>query len=459
MKKISFLLPALVFLGSSVAAQHDQHPIARDTTPVSKGADSLHKHATPPKMQEPEMDHTMHAMPPHAFSLSLPMNRNASGTGWNPDASPMYMFMNNRGRTSWMFHGNIFLRYTRQDVFRSGKRGDESLSAPNWFMAMMNRKSGSRGLWSATVMLSLDKLTESGDGYPLLFQSGETWKGRRLIDRQHPHDLFSALSIGYTQMINRDLDIFIYAGYPGEPALGAPAFMHRVSAMNNPDAPLGHHWQDATHISFGTATLGVRYRQFKAEGSLFNGREPNEERLGFDPLRLNSYSFRLSYQPLPSLALQVSRAFIKSPEAIQPETDLHRTVASILYAKQKNEKKHFTATAIWGLNDQGKDHREQSFLLEANYRLNRQAIYNRFEWVQKSAEELDIVDLDPHHQFWVQAYTLGYNRLLTTFRGTDLAAGTQFTIHGVDKALQSTYGRMPLSFQLYLQIRPAIHKH
>jgi hypothetical protein len=196
-----------------------------------------------------------------------------------------------------MFHGSLFLRYTNQDIFSAGSRGDDEFSAPNWFMTMMNRKIGEKGLLNATAMISLDRLTEGGNGYPLLFQSGETYKGEKLVDRQHPHDLFSALSIGYTQMLNKDIDITAYFGYPGEPALGATAFMHRVSAMNNPDAPLGHHWQDATHITFGVGTLGFRYKNFKAEGSIFTGREPDENRYNFDKARFDSYSYRLSFNP------------------------------------------------------------------------------------------------------------------------------------------------------------------
>ena len=57
-------------------------------------------------------------------------------------------------------------------------------------------------------------------------------------------------------------------GYPGEPALGPPVFMHRLSAMDDPDAPLGHHYQDATHITFGVATLGFRLSNVKLEGSI-----------------------------------------------------------------------------------------------------------------------------------------------------------------------------------------------
>jgi hypothetical protein len=44
--------------------------------------------------------------------------------------------------------------------------------------------------------------------------------------------------------------------------------MHRLSAMDDPDAPLGHHWQDSTHVTLGVATA-VRLRNVKIEGSIF----------------------------------------------------------------------------------------------------------------------------------------------------------------------------------------------
>src|SRR5258708_7128816 len=44
-----------------------------------------------PSMNMPGMN-----MMTHAFSKSLPMNRNGSGTGWLPDATPMYAWMKHR---------------------------------------------------------------------------------------------------------------------------------------------------------------------------------------------------------------------------------------------------------------------------------------------------------------------------------------------------------------------------
>ena len=470
MKKL-FLVILSSQISIAVLSQHEHHQMP-DTVPKKqivqkkqplprKKVSAIRKDTMQMKPGMDNMDHSMHSMSSmlsHAYSRNLPMNRNGSGTGWNPDASPMYMWMKSTGNTDWMFHGSLFLRYTNQDIFSSGSRGASKTDAPNWFMSMMNKKIGNKGLLNATAMISLDRLTEGGNGYPLLFQSGETWKGEKLVDRQHPHDLFSALSIGYTQMLNKDIDITFYLGYPGEPALGATAFMHRVSAMNNPDAPLGHHWQDATHITFGVGTLGIRYKNFKAEGSVFTGREPDEDRYGFDKARFDSYSYRLSFNPSENWALQFSQGFINSPETLEPE-DVTRTTASVLYAKKLKMDNHFTAAAIWGLNDKGTGHKENSFLLEGNYQCTKNAFYGRYEFIQKSKEELGLDNNYPEINFNIHALTAGYNRQLVNFNSIDLIAGTQFTLYGVDKDLHTLYGKTPVSFEIYLQLRPSLHKH
>ena len=79
----------------------------------------------------------------------------------------------------------------------------------------------------------------------------------RLIDRQHPHDLFMELSASYSHKLSATAASFVYAGLPGEPALGPPAFMHRICGMDIPEAPITHHWLDSTHITFGVVTAGL----------------------------------------------------------------------------------------------------------------------------------------------------------------------------------------------------------
>ncbi|HEX7846595.1 MAG TPA: hypothetical protein VF476_12410 [Chitinophagaceae bacterium] len=457
MRTITTILIILLFSTVSFA-QHEHHPPAakKDTIPAKPMPMPM------PMPKESPHDHSMHEMkemPSHAFSRNLPMSRNASGTAWNPDDSPMYMWMKQTPKTDWMFHGNIFMRYTHTNIFNEDKKGDGKFSFPNWFMVMMNRKAGKKGLWNATAMISLDRLTDGGSGYPLLFQSGETWKGQRLVDRQHPHDLFTALSIGYTQMLNKDIDIFGYVGYPGEPALGAPTFMHRLSSMNNPDAPLGHHWQDATHITFGVGTLGFRYKQFKLEGSIFTGREPDENRYDFDEPKFDSYSYRVSYNPTKNWAFQFSQGFIKEPEALEPGVDITRTTASALFTKKIKADGHISSALIWGLNDKGEDHKEHSLLWEGNYQFAKNAVFSRYEFIQKSADELDLENEFGHTKFNVHAFSAGYNRVIWRKAGIELAAGTKATINFPSAQLKTIYGNTPVGFQLYLQLRPALHKH
>src|SRR6185369_5925271 len=115
---------------------------------------------------------------------------------------------------------------------------------------------GDGGTLGLRGMVSADPFYGNG-GYPLLLQTGETADGRTpLIDRQHPHDLFMELSASYSHRLSESSSAFIYAGLPGEPALGPPAFMHRFSGEDNPEAPITHHWLDSTHIAYGVVTLG-----------------------------------------------------------------------------------------------------------------------------------------------------------------------------------------------------------
>ena len=402
------------------------------------------------------MNESMEAPMSHAYSLNLPMNRNGSGTGWLPDASPMYGYMIHSRKWMYMVHGNIFVRYNNQDIGNKGTRGDEKIDAPNWFMAMGQRRVGQKGLFHFNAMFSLDPLF-GGDGYPLLFQTGETYNDKPLVDRQHPHNLFSELSIAYTQSFTKDIDAFVYLAYPGEPALGPVAFMHRPSSLNNLDSPLGHHWQDATHITFGVATVGFRYKIFKLDASLFTGREPGEARYGFDEPKFDSYSYRLTVNPGKTLSAQISQAFLKSPEAVEPGEDVDRTTASIIHSLPLvGENRFLTSALVWGYNDSGEDHQENSFTLESNLQLDRFAVYGRFENIEKSASELLLDQFEEHDLFEINALTLGLNYTILRQWNTNLAIGAQGTIYSADSRLDAIYGNNPKSLEIYMRISPAL---
>jgi hypothetical protein len=396
----------------------------------------------------------------YAFSINLPMSRDGSGTGWMPDASPMHGIMYQSKKWTYMLHYNLFIRYNNQDFTNKGSRGNDKADAPNWLMFMGQKKVGSNGLFHFNTMFSLDAVTMGGGGYPLLFQSGENYKGKPLVDRQHPHDLFSELSVSYAYSFSKKTDFFIYVGYPGEPALGPVAFMHRPSALYNPDAPLSHHWADATHITFGVATLGFRYKDFKIEGSSFTGREPDEHRFNFDRARFDSWSGRLSYNPLKNWALQVSHGFLKSPEALHPGEDVNRTTASAIYSLPLSNNGWFNAIALWGMNKIKGQDVENAFLLEASFRKNKFALYTRYEYVQKSVDELNLDETmyAKNALFPVNAATLGFNYDLLHVGKTKIAGGGQFTFYSADNRLNSLYGKNPLAFEVFLRLYPAIMK-
>jgi hypothetical protein len=448
---LAFCLALVVTL--PLVAQHEHHQPQPDTT--KKPAQHDHHQPQADTAKAPShADHAGAGVPmSHAFSLNLPMNRNGSGTSWLPDISPMYGYMWHAKKWMFMGHGNIVLRYNSQDISSKGIRGDTKVDAPNWFMLMGQRRVGDKGLFHFNTMLSFDALF-GGDGYPLLFQTGEMYNGESLIDRQHPHDLFSELSISYTQSFTPDIDVFAYFAYPGEPALGPTAFMHRPSTANNPDAPLGHHWQDATHIVFGVATLGFRYKILKLDGSVFTGREPDDKRYNFDKPRFDSYAGRLTITPLPSLSLQVSRAYIVSPEALHPDENVNRTTASGTHIYMlPGENRFLSSTTVWGYNA-SEDHEEHSFLLESNLQLDRLAIYGRYEFVQKSAEELGFNHLDAEAPWNINAITLGANYTVLRQWKTNFSLGAQATVSMAPPDLDFSYGNNPLSAEIYLRVSP-----
>ncbi|HVW16335.1 MAG TPA: hypothetical protein VHB54_21055 [Mucilaginibacter sp.] len=412
-----------------------------------------------------QMDTAKPMMMSSQYSLDLPMNRDGSGTSWVPDQSPMYGYMFHGKKWMTMIHGSFFIRYTNQDVFKQGSRGGSQFDVPDWFMAMTQRQVGKNGLFSVNTMFSFDPFLVGPGGYPLLFQTGESYRGKPLVDIQHPHDLFADISPNYTQRIAKDADISLSVGYPGEPALGPPVFMHRLSAMNIPDAPLSHHYEDATHITFGVATMGFRYKDVKLEGSIFTGREPDEYRYNFDKPRFDSYSVRLSYNPSDEWALQASNGWIHSPEALSPLQNVDRFTTSAIYTKTLDGDSYIATTLVYGQNhfsDNGKT--LPSILLESSWQIHKTAVYGRYEYVQKDAEELALTGSDPlNPNFNIDALTLGVNRVLTSFGQTNLTGGVQATLNVSPTPLQSLYGTAPMGFEVYLRINPSLmmmgHSH
>src|SRR5919108_97464 len=387
--------------------------------------------------------------------LGVPMERMGSGTTWIPDAVPLPTRHHMAGSWLLMLHGFAFAQYDVQ----GGPRGDEQFGSLNWAMVMASRDLVG-GRFQARAMLSLDPATVTNRGYPLLFQSGESYQGQPLVDRQHPHDLWMELAAMYERALSSNLGVELYAAPSGEPALGPVAFMHRPSAMDNLTAPLGHHWQDATHISFGVLTAGLFSHHWKLEGSAFNGREPDEERWGFDRIRFDSYSGRFSAHVDSNWTVSAGYGYLNSPEALNPDESVHRTTASILHGRKMGHDGQFAAALVWGANRKA-GRTTQSGLVEAEAVVDhRNTVYGRIEVVQKSAEDLVLSTVPASTRFNVGTVSAGYIRELFGSSRATFGLGAQGTINRVPSGLEPFYGsRTPVGGLLFLRVRPTHAPH
>ena len=390
---------------------------------------------------------------PSTVDVGTPMTREGSGTSWMPDADTVYAHMFGTGDDMEMTHGAIFGEF----VHTATPRGADALVAPGWLMYMRTHPTSPGAQIGFRAMLAPDPFSVGGQGYPILFQSGEQWRDRPLHDYQHPHDLVSELSLTYSGQIGDAHSAYLYVGYPGEPALGPPAFMHRPVAYDLAAAPIGHHWQDATHITFGVVTAGVASTRFKAEASAFTGREPNEARYNFDPIHLDSQSARVSWNPNAYVATQVSYGFIRSPEAVTPGVDVRRTTASVMYTRPLGFDAYWTHTLVFGQNDATDGERANSFLYETELRRNGDAVFARAERVRKSGNDLVLPSALAGGAYDVGAYTLGVVHDLPHRPGRTVAGvGFDLTLNSKPSALDAVYGAdAPVSFAFFFRIRPA----
>lgn len=381
--------------------------------------------------------------------MNTPLSMQGSGTSWQPKISSLPYYIINAKNWSYYFRGSVFTRYTHQ----GGKRGDKTWDAPNWFMAQAQTNLGLNSQLSFRGMLSLERITEGGNGYPLLLQTGSAFRNLPSIDRQHPDDFISELSATLSTDISENTTAYIYLGYPGEPAVGPPSFYSRQSAKYIPDAPIGLQWQDASRAAFGVATLGLVFNKFKIEGSVFNGTRPDENRYSFDKLKLNSYGGRISYNPVNNLSFQVSAGEIKDP--YNQGSKLTRTTASVLYDIKLNNGGTWASSFIWGENNIKITGRQESFLSESTLDFSGYAIYARAEYVQKTNAELGITK-GLNTKNWLGEFTVRFAKEFPVSNIMNLALGIQGTFYGLPKDMSQYYGNRLISYEFYLSFQPQV---
>jgi hypothetical protein len=385
--------------------------------------------------------------------LGIEDTRNASGTSWQPDSTPMFMWHARSGDWRLALHTNSFVGY---DSSATG-RGDDQLLSINWIMGMATHDIGS-GDVTFRAMLSAEPITMSDSGYPLLLQTGESFQGERLHDRQHPHDLFMELAARYRQPIGDTLGVELYAAPVGEPAIGPTAFPHRFTSMANPLAPLGHHWFDSTHITFGVVTAGVFTRMFKLEGSWFNGREPDEDRTDFDVREPDSVAARLSVNPTRDVSAQVSWARLDSPEELEPDISVQRITASVTWNHRLgDEMSDVAVSAAIGENNPSSGPSTRAALVEAlSMFADTHTVFARAEALTKTGEELVLPMEMNERRFGIGSFSAGYVYDFHQLGSIVPGIGAVGTLDAVGSTLGEMYGtQTPWGGMLFVRLRPA----
>lgn len=379
----------------------------------------------------------------------------SSGTSAQPNSTPAPMLMTTAGAWTLMFHANAFL----VDVQQSGPRGGDKLFSTNWLMGMAQRSAGP-GVFTARAMLSLEPATITDRRYPLLFQEGETAYGDPIVDGQHPHNFFMELAALYDWKLGEKSLLSFYVAPVGDPAIGPTAYPHRASAAENPVAPLGHHQEDSTHISYDVVTMGFAYRIIRLEASGFHGREPDEHRWEVSQGTIDSWSTRLTLQPGQNWSGQYSYARITSPEALFPTDNQERMTASMMYNRPL-KRGNWATSLIWGRTRSLTDGSVyNSYLLESTVRFRvRDYAWTRMENVDRSnllllCENPLPPDFQERPVGRVQAYTLGYDHDFDVIPHLATALGAQITAYSVGDRLQPVYSAHPVGGAIFLRFRP-----
>jgi hypothetical protein len=446
-----------------VQAQHPGMNMPMPAPPANptaaSGTDHPMEHQDMPGMAQPPnasgppagVDHqaTGQGGMSHAMTAALgayPMTREASGTAWQPDASIHGGIETMRG--GWMLMGHALLNtvYDRQ----GGPRGNAKAFVSGMLMGVAQRPFANGSVLQLKAMVSPDPLMGKS-GYPLLLASGETADGTNpLVDRQHPHDLFMELSASYSLRLGDRASAFLYGGLPGEPAFGPPAFMHRMSILDSPEAPISHHWLDSTHIIFGIVTAGLVYDNFKLEASRFHGREPDQHRFNIESGPLDSTALRVSWNPTAELTLQASWAYLKSPEQLESATNQTRWSASAIYTRRLGATGWWSTTAAWGRRSSDGDNLD-AWVLESALGLGDWTLFGRGERTKNN--ELLFVGGRHGPAYNVGKASLGAIRDFRLARHVKFGLGGLFAVNFVPAPLKPFYGGDPTGAMAFVRVK------
>lgn len=371
-----------------------------------------------------------------------------------PMAMCMPLAMKDMPMRMLMVQGNSFFTQS----FAEGPRGRNEFAVPNMFMVDIGSTLGNRHYLNLDFMGTVEKWTFPEQGYPELLQIGEENQDHvPYIDAQHPHSSpVMGITLSDTISLGREKDHVKFWFSPrGQSTDGPIAFMHRPTGMANPDAPLGHHiGQDIGHISSTVFGTSLRLGKTNFETSIFNGTEPQPTEVDLPLGKLNSYAGRIIHQFTPHTYAMASAAYVKNPEPHDPELNhIWRYSASVYNDHSFSNGWMIHNAFIWGLVNFYDDVSAlNSFAEEFWLRKNQMNFWGRLEYLERTANELQINSVNLNDPKWVTALTLGYTHRFANWDGFFVGLGGSVTKDFLPRDFRADYGGEPLTAKLFLQV-------
>ena len=164
----------------------------------------------------------------------------------------------------WMLMGHVMLNGVYD--WQQGPRGDDKAFVSGMLMGMARRPLGN-GTLQLSAMLSPDPLM-GPSGYPLLLARRDRRRRRdRLVDRQHPHDLFMELSASATATSARKAASSFTRAFRASRRSGRRRSCIAEAILDSPEAPISHHWldSDAHQLRRGDGRRRARPGQARGE--------------------------------------------------------------------------------------------------------------------------------------------------------------------------------------------------
>ena len=165
--------------------------------------------------------------------------------------------------------------------------------------------------------------------------------------------------------------------------------------------------------------------------------------------KLDSYSARISWNPIRELSFQVSWGHLKSPEQLEPDKNEDRFTVSAIYTQPFGNDNIWSTMVAWGRKMMKPGDTLDGFILEtAAIFQKKYTLFARAERVQEN----ELLDLEPASIFTVNKLTVGG---IYDFVRTDRAKfgiGGLMSFYGVPDGLKSVYGD-PTSAMAFVRLK------